>query len=82
MAAHETDLERGACMDLLVKTPKKKSEAACDGSVQRSQVQDAATDRVTLQHRPVCDGDGEYEFPTVRHYVSQYWYDADRKVKS
>jgi hypothetical protein len=25
------------------------------------------------QHRNVYNGNGEYEFPTARHYFPQYW---------
>jgi hypothetical protein len=29
-------------------------------------------------HRNAYDGTGEYEFPTARHYVPQYWRSASR----
>jgi len=47
--------------------------AACDGLTQGSPADHAAPYRGEFwQHRNAYDGNGEYEFPTARHYVPQY----------
>jgi hypothetical protein len=67
------DLQPSDNMVLLAEVSDQASEAACDGLTQGSPADHAGPCRGELwQHRNAYDGNGEYEFPTARHYVPQY----------
>jgi hypothetical protein len=58
-------------MDLLGEV---SDQAAFGGSIQTFPAEDVAPHRGEFwEHRNVYDGKGEYELPTARHYVPQYW---------
>ncbi len=71
MAPSQFDLGKDDCIDLLAKASNNVMEDASDGSVQRSQAEDASVDGVNFTYHS-GDGDGEYEFATARHYVPRY----------
>jgi hypothetical protein len=67
------DLQPSDNMVLLAEVSDQASEAAGDGLTQGSPADHAAPYRGEFwQHRNAYDGNGEYEFPTARHYVPQY----------
>ena len=67
-------LQLGDDMDLLVEVSDQALEAAYGGLMQGSPAEHAAPYRREFwQHRNAYDGNGEYELPTARHYVPQYW---------
>jgi hypothetical protein len=73
MTRDKIDLQQSDDMDLLVEVFDEALEATCGGLMQGSPTEHAALYRGEFwQHRNVYDGNGEYEFPTVRHYVPQY----------
>jgi hypothetical protein len=67
------DLQLSDDMDLLVEVSDQALAAACGGLMRGSPADHAAPYRDEFwQHRNAHDGNGEYEFPTARHYVPQY----------
>ena len=73
MTRDETDLQQSDVMDLPVEVSDEALEAACGGLMQGSPEHAALYRGELWQHRNVYDGNGEYEFPTARHYFPQYW---------
>ena len=68
------DLQLSDDMDLLVEVFDQALAAACGGLMRGSPADHAAPYRGEFwQHRNAYDGNGEYELPTARHYVPQYW---------
>jgi hypothetical protein len=73
MTRDAMDLQPTDDMDLLVEVSDQALKAACGGLMQGSPAEHAAPYRGALwQHRNAYDANGEYEFPTARHYVPQY----------
>jgi hypothetical protein len=72
MTRDAMDLQPTDDKDLLVEVSDQALEAACGGLMQGSPAEHAAPYRGKFwQHRNAYDGNGEYEFPTARHYVPQ-----------
>jgi hypothetical protein len=61
-------------MDRLVEVSDRSLEAACSALMQKFPAEDATRyNSGSWEHRNSYDGNGEYEFPTARHYVPHYW---------
>ena len=74
MTRDAMDLQPTDDMDLLVEVSDQALAAACGGLMRGSPADHAAPYRGEFwQHRNAYDGNGEYELPTARHYVPQYW---------
>jgi hypothetical protein len=74
MTRDEIDLQQSDDMDLPVEVSDEALGATCGGLMQGSLTEHAAPYRGEFwQHRNIYDGNGEYEFPTARHYVPQCW---------
>jgi hypothetical protein len=72
MTPDQIDLQQTDDRDLLVNVSDEALEAARGGVIQGSPTEHTAPYCGEFrQHRNAYDGNGEYEFPTARHYVPQ-----------